>query len=262
MVVAERASHRDTGSAVIRAVKIVTRRLATRAQRWSLGQLGYGNGDPATNGEFRLLDELPPEPVVFDVGAHHGDYAVAVLERRPTALIHCFEPAATTFEILMSRLHDRARLHNVALADRAGSRTLYGDAAGSQMASFFHRDLRWLGLATDCEEAVQTRTLDEVCTSESVEHIDLLKIDAEGAEYLVLLGAQRMLDEKRIDQVMFEFGGTALDSHFFMRDFYHLLDGYTLYRVLPDGLLSLGRYGEHLEVPQYSNYVAVATTSS
>jgi FkbM family methyltransferase len=238
-------------------VKLSRRPIATRAHAWALLRLGYGNGDPATNGEYRLLDELPAEPIVFDVGAHHGDYAAAVLDRRPNATVHCFEPAAETFEILSGRVGDRAHLHRVALADQAGARTLYGDRTGSPMASLFRRELGWLNLGTDALEEVETRTLDDVCISERVDRIDMLKIDAEGAEYLVLLGAQRMLGERRVGRIMFEYGGTALDSHFFMREFFQLLDGYTLYRVLPDGLLPLGAYREQLEVAQYSNYVAM-----
>jgi len=241
-------------------MKINRRPIATGLHRWSLKRLGYGNGDPATNGEFRLLNELPNTPVVFDVGAHHGDYAAAVLDRRPNATVHCFEPSEEPFEILEGRLGERARLHRIALSDRAGARTLYGDRVGSPMGSLFHRDLRWLDLETDIEEEVETQTLDDVCAAEGVDQIDLLKVDAEGAEYLVLLGSQQMLGEGRIGRVMFEYGGTALDSHFFLRDFYRILDGFTLYRVLPDGVLPLGPYGVHLELAEYSNYLAVLHT--
>ena len=238
-------------------MRIARRPVATRLLRWSLARLGYGNGDPAANGEFRLLEELPPTPIVFDVGAHRGDYAAAVIAKRPGAVVHCFEPSASTFDILATRLGRSARLHRFALADHDGAMTLHGDAVGSAMSSIFRRDLSWLDLATDCAEEVETRRLDDVCEAEHVEHIDLLKIDAEGAEYLVLLGAQRMLGEQRIDRVVFEFGGTAMDSHFFMRDFYRVLRGFTFYRVLPHGLLPLGAYGVHLELLEYSNYCAV-----
>ncbi len=243
-------------------MRISRRPIATRLHRWSLARLGYGNGNPATNGEYRLLDELPEAPTVFDVGAHHGDYGLAVLNRRPNATVYCFEPAAETFQHLANQLDGRARLHRFALSDSAGSRTLYGDRVGSAMASLFRRDLRWLGLDSSVEETVKTQTLDDVCAAEGVDHIDLLKIDAEGADHLVLLGARRMLEEQRIVRIMFEYGGTALDSHFFMRDFYRLLDGFTLYRVLPDGLLPLGEYGEHLEIAHYSNYCAIRVQSA
>jgi FkbM family methyltransferase len=240
-------------------MKLARRPLATRLHEWSLTRLGIGNSDPATNGEYRFLEELPESPVVFDVGAHHGDYAAAVLERRPRATVHCFEPAAETFHILASQMRDTARLYRIALADRAGTQPLYGERVGSEMASLFQRDLGWLNLVNASLEEIETRTLDEVCLDEHVEHIDLLKIDTEGAEYLVLLGARRMLAEQRIDRIVFEYGGTALDSHFFLREFFQLLAGHTLFRVLPDGLLPLGRYRAQLEVAQYANYAAIPT---
>ena len=238
-------------------MKLARRPIATRVHEWSLARLGFGNSDPATNGEYRLLDDLPESPVVFDVGAHHGDYAAAALERRPRAAVHCFEPATETFQVLATRMAQTARLYRVALADRHGTQTLYGDRVGSEMASLFQRDLGWLNLRNDPLEEIETRTLDDVCAAEHVEHIDLLKVDAEGAEYLVLLGARRMLAGRRIDRIVFEYGGTALDSHFFLREFFQLLAGHALYRVLPDGLLPLGPYRVQLEVAQYANYVAV-----
>jgi len=242
---------------------LISRRpMAIRLQRWSLARLGYGNDNPVTNGEYRLLEELPESPTVFDVGAHRGDYALAVLDRRESAIVHCFEPAAETFRILENRIGSRARLHRLALSDSSGTSTLFSDRNNSPMASLFHRDLGWFGIENSLREIVQTETLDEVCAAEDIGHIDLLKIDAEGAEHLVLIGARRMLGERRIARIVFEYGGTALDSHFFIRDFYRLLDGcgFALYRVLPEGLLPLGRYGEHLEVAQYSNYCAILGT--
>jgi FkbM family methyltransferase len=231
--------------------------LATRLHRWSLHRLGYGNGDPGKNGEYRLLDDLPAEPIVFDVGAHHGDYAAAVLERRPSAHVHCFEPGEETFRILAQKMDGRACLHNVALADSVGQRVLHSDFPGSAGASLFVRDLSWLENPFDREETVDVETVDSVCEAENIERIDMLKIDAEGADHLVLRGAARMIGEGRVGMVMFEYGGTALNSHFFIRDYYQLLDGFRLYRVLPDGLLPLGPYTELLEIAHYCNYCAI-----
>jgi FkbM family methyltransferase len=233
------------------------RPIALRLHEWSLSRLGYGNADPAANGEFALLDDLPDAPVVFDVGARHGDYAAFVLELRPNAEVHCFEPSRTSFADLSSRLVGRARLHNVALAESRGTALLYSEQSGSAMSSLYRRELGWLNVDFSITEDVAVSTLDAVCAEEGVERIDVLKLDAEGAEAPVLAGATRMLDEGRIERVVFEYGGTALDSGFFIRDFYRLLPNFDLYRVLPDGLLPLGPYSEHLELAHYSNYCAV-----
>jgi FkbM family methyltransferase len=244
-----------------KGVRQARRPVSLRLHQWSLGRLGYGNSDPATNGEFALLDDLSDAPVVFDVGARHGDYAAFVLDRRPNADVHCFEPSRESFAEVSRRLAGQACLHNVALSDNVGTDVLYSDQSGSAMSSLYRRELGWLNVDFSVTEDVAVSTLDAVCAEEEVERIDLLKLDAEGAEALVLSGAKRMLGEERIDRVVFEYGGTALDSHFFIRDFYRLLPNFDLYRVLPDGLLPLGAYSEHLELAHYSNYCAVRRSS-
>ena len=73
-----------------------------------------------------------------------------------------------------------------------------------------------------------------------VDKIDLLKIDVEGFELQVLLGAQRMLSEGRIDAIQFEFTQLNVVSRVFVDDFFRLLGtGYTLHRLLPHGLMPM-----------------------
>ena len=57
---------------------------------------------------------------MFDVGANRGDYAMAVLERRPQANVHCFEPSHAAYKTLAASLSDRATLHRCALAETPG----------------------------------------------------------------------------------------------------------------------------------------------
>lgn len=226
---------------------------------WASRRLGYGNGDPKTNGEFRLLDDLPTVSTVFDVGANRGDYALAVLERRPRAQVHCFEPSQAAYEILARRLSNRATLHRCALADVPGETLLYSSEPGSELSSLYNRDLRALSIPFgDHSERVTVSTLDAEASKAGVSHVDLLKIDAEGAEARVIEGAAEMIEAGAIDVLVIEYGGTALDSHRFVRDFYLLLaDRYDLYRVLPDGLLPMGRYREAYERAEYVNICAV-----
>jgi hypothetical protein len=55
---------------------------------------------------------------------------------------------------------------------------------------------------------VQIETLDRFCSANDVSSIDLLKIDVEGHEMPVLLGAEQLLSEDRIGIVRLE---TAID---------------------------------------------------
>ena len=60
---------------------------------------------------------------------------------------------------------------------------------------------------------VEVQTGDAYCTRHRIERIDLLKIDVEGAEHLVLRGFERMLHERRIEVIQFEYGLANIYTH-------------------------------------------------
>jgi hypothetical protein len=86
--------------------------------------------------------------------------------------------------------------------------------------------------------SVALTTLDQFCVDEDIEHIHLLKLDAEGHELAILRGASHELRSRTIDAIQFEFGGCNLDSRTYIRDFRDILEmhDYRLYRILSDGL--------------------------
>lgn len=59
---------------------------------------------------------------------------------------------------------------------------------------------------------ISVTTLDNFCNKNSIDQIDFLKIDTEGFELEVLLGAKKMLSEEQIRYVQFEYGGTYPDA--------------------------------------------------
>ena len=52
-----------------------------------------------------------------------------------------------------------------------------------------------------------------------LERLNLLKIDAEGNEYKILLGAKQALQANIIDVIQFEFNEMNVISRVFMKDF-------------------------------------------
>ncbi len=216
--------------------------------------MGYGNGDPAKNGEQWLLERLPERPVVLDVGANVGGYSRMVLKARPGATIHAFEPSATAFRQLVNLPGVVAHHHG--LSDKEGAMTLFSDQQGSEMASVHQRDLERLSIRTDVTENATFCRLDAVWPELAVEHVDLLKIDVEGHDLHVLRGAGDLLDGRRIRMVQFEFGGANIDSRSFLRDFLKLLEPtYRVSRLLPRGF-AVASGDERGEVFVYANYVA------
>jgi FkbM family methyltransferase len=137
---------------------------------------------------------------VVDVGANHGDFALAASALFPMAQVLMVEPLPTLqpeLERRCSRRNGRWRLESCALGSKPGSATLYvdpnADAIGS-LVGFSDEYLKVNPLAKVGQTLVCTvRTLDDLCVESGIETIDLLKIDVEGFEFETLRGGARML---------------------------------------------------------------------
>lgn len=201
------------------------------------------------------------EPVVLDVGAFQGDYGLMARQMLgPAAVIHCFEPGASRTTIREKAAGADLNVHCVALGAASGQATLFQDPAIPTMASLHPRALAALDLTPTVSEPVSVTTLDEFCASQGLERVDLLKIDTEGTELDVLRGASRLIANRAIEVIQFEFGYGNVATRTFMRDFYELLGPtHAFYRVAPRGMIALGPYDLALEVfVGATNYAAVA----
>lgn len=225
----------------------------------TLSLLGMNYGGAARKDSERLvLDRLNATPVVFDGGANIGDYVDKVLKTRPRAQIYAFEPAADSFKALAARFPSGVHLHEAALSDNDGEATLYSDEPMSESASIFPQQ-RWhwtVPAEFEPQGSVRTLTVDRVCAENAIERIDLLKLDVEGAEIAALRGAPQMLAEHRIGLIQFEYGLPALSARVCLRDFFELLEGWTIHRLVRDGLVPIA-YDGRWEIACATNYVAI-----
>jgi FkbM family methyltransferase len=190
-------------------------------------------------------------PVIFDVGAHVGETAARYRALFPGALIHSFEPFPASYETLKAAFRDDPRVvpHNVAVAGSTGTGKLHVNKASvtnSLLESDSRGDDYWGSnlLDTQTELAVETLALDDFCRAERIEHIDVLKIDVQGAEYAVLAGAAGLLDRRAVDLIYLEM--IMAPSYVGQRKYHYyltLLDGlgYELF-----DLFNLGRHDGRL----------------
>lgn len=226
--------------------------------------MNYRSGDLFTSGELVALEEIVgalgsrDAVTVFDVGANVGHYSVAASDALRGRLhrIHAFEPAQETFAALVERVRDRSEIVpvNTGLGERAGTAVLLSVAPGSGMATLHDRKR---DLPPTHQQSVEISTLDAYCVAHRVTSIDLLKLDVEGHEMAVLLGAKELLASGRIDRVQFEFGEAAIDARHYLRDFFDLLVGFDFFRILQDGLHPLGAYRQEDEIFRTVNFLAV-----
>jgi len=165
------------------------------------------------------IDYLRDGMTVFDVGANVGE--ITLLLSRFVGLngaVHAFEASSSVFDRLrqICELAGRTNitLNHAAVADTAGMLRLhvYGreysgwNTLAARPLADYGIDVKPVGI-----EDVPSVTIDEYCREREIGHIDLLKIDVEGAEYQVLLGARRMLEQRNIGCCVFEFGQTTFD---------------------------------------------------
>ena len=142
-----------------------------------------------------LLDEeyslgaVPAPRVILDVGANIGLAALYFRAQYPDAEIVAIEPDPQTFAKLERNLGDDPRIRpvNVAVAAEPGELQLFRPT-GYSIASSLKRDEPDQG-----EYArVRAETLDGLCTELSLDRIDLVKLDVEGAELEAFRGFSRL----------------------------------------------------------------------
>lgn len=141
--------------------------------------------------------------VFFDVGANIGAVCVPIAKSF-TGTIHVFEPSINIFEFLQTNVKNNG-VKNIVLNNTAvhsidnneidfySVKENYG---GSSLAQTYTGQPHY---------SVKAVSLDGYCKRNNINQIAVLKIDVQGFEIEVLKGCKIMLENKAIDNIIFEF---------------------------------------------------------
>jgi len=167
-------------------------RMFFRAQRKGFGKFIYTFREYYEPELAYLEKVLSPGKVFIDVGANFGVYTlVASTLVGAAGKVIAVEPTAESFAILRQNIalnhFSNVSAFQVALTHASGKAWLYygWDPVGNS-----------LGMDPLCGEGgeeVQTESLDNLLEQNRIGHVDVIKVDVEGAEELVLRGATRTL---------------------------------------------------------------------
>jgi FkbM family methyltransferase len=141
---------------------------------------------------FDALEENFDPEVVLDVGAATGAFAILAARLFPRATIYCFEPAERQRILLQrnARLNGVENIEMVPFGLWDSEKTVAFRSNGAE-SSFFpvsrFRD------TLPFPEQVPVLPLDRWTKSKGLGRVDLVKMDAEGAELEILEGAQDTL---------------------------------------------------------------------
>jgi FkbM family methyltransferase len=157
----------------------------------------------------RLINN--PKPIIFDVGANIGHTAKRFRSIFPEAKVYCFEPFPSSFERLSSALNGDPAVesHQLALSNLPGTSKLtvnQSTATNSLLTSDTRAANYWGPNLLDTQDVIEvkTETLDRFCDSKGLKHLDILKLDVQGAEFSVLEGARELLQHQHVDLIYME----------------------------------------------------------
>lgn len=221
-----------------------------------------------TNGEAQLLrcfaEKCARSSVtVFDIGANIGEWSLFAEKILPSAAIHLFEPSRKTFAKLSEvGWSQNVQLNNVGLGSKVEQKTLYIYSESDGMNSMYPRHGVDIGEPKEIE-VIAIETVDQYCLSRRIQSIDFMKIDVEGHELDVLKGAEKMLQDGRISNIQFEYGGCNIDSRVLLRDLWSFLSqfGFRMYKIYESEIRFVEKYSQNLETFQHSNWLARSAAS-
>ena len=235
---------------------------------WRLGRKLYCwarkdvENRPEINGEYWLLEHVIQQidngDVFFDVGANIGDWsvhAISIFSRRGvTPFLHAFEPCAGTRSVLMDRLKgdNTVTVHAAAISSEPGSAILYSSGAGLGTNSLSE-------VSGPSHEAVSVTTLDSFAKQHNIAKIVMIKVDVEGFDHSVLVGAGNLLARGAIEVLQFEYNWRWLINRASLRQVFEMIEQwpYRLGKLVPGGIQFFDKW--HFELDRFfeGNYVLV-----
>ena len=182
---------------------------ATSADRWvALLLWKYGILEAYELQVARSM--IRPGMHILDVGSNVGFHALEFARwTGPSGKVDAFEPATENYVVLKRNVAasglGNVSAYEIAISDRTGETTMYLSSA--------HRGDHRIVPSAETRSSIQVRTttLDERYGTPG-QRVDFVKIDAQGAEYLVLAGMRQVFRNNPDLVVVVEFSPELVAS--------------------------------------------------
>jgi FkbM family methyltransferase len=211
---------------------------------------------------------LKPGMIFYDVGANLGQYTLLGAKSvGSNGQVHSFEPSGRmfselNFNVSLNGFSEVCILNNVAVSDREGTAKLSKYENGGEVyGSLGNQSWAESGNPIVGYEEVPTINLDKYVKEHNNGHVDLIKMDIEGAELLALHGAKELLSNADAPVIVLEmadittdgFGYKALETWDYLESF-----GYRMHCFNNKGKIS-GQAERPADFVKAQNLVAIKT---
>jgi len=175
-----------------------------------------------------------------------------------------FEPLPEAFKklkLIKSSFNDRLEIHNVAIGIKDEVLELFYGTEKSEKASLM-KDLEKISFIKEQNKnkvSVQVRQLDYFQSYFEDKVIDFIKIDTEGFEYDVLMGAKNILKFHQPKFIQVEFNWHQLIKKQTLYNFSELIKFSDVFKILPHSnkLLYIDPFRPENNIYHLSNYVFI-----
>lgn len=189
---------------------------------------------------------------VVDVGANKGYYSQQILDVFEDNIekIYAFEPVPRFYDIITNKFKENSLIEtiNSACSDEKRKDEFYEiidlkdeDAEGLSSLNFreVYNNFKYSKIEVDCIK------LDDFILDNSINKIEFMKIDTEGHELSVLLGAKKSLENGLFDFIQIEYGNCIREAGKDLIDIFNLLDSteYRIYDLINGVFLEIGKEG-------------------
>lgn len=145
---------------------------------------------------------------VFDIGSYTGVYSLAAARQNRKCKIFAFEALDTVYgRLLINKFANglgNIEVHHLAVSDKEGLAEFNVYAGDSVLSTGSTLVEKHTGRSVFQKKQVRTARLDDLLDELNVPCLDLMKIDAEGAEHLIFKGGQEVI-QKNSPDIICEF---------------------------------------------------------
>ena len=144
------------------------------------------------------------DPVIIDGGAHRGASVEAFAQYAPKAQFHCFEPDPLLAHELADIFSGKSnvRVVRAALGENQGKALFNINASRPTNSLLPPAEALPADLQSLCQLVEQVEvdilTIDAYCEAQSLDRVDIIKLDLQGYDYKALLGAKATLRDARV----------------------------------------------------------------
>ena len=141
--------------------------------------------------------KINKDDIVIDIGAHLGFFTIKASKKATKGKVYAFEPFSMHYKLLKQNIEQNSianvKYYNEAISDKTGELSFFytmendpGDTSLFQINS----------TAANYEEKIKSTTLNDFFQKENLDVCNFMKLDCEGAEYSILMSADKSVLNK------------------------------------------------------------------